>query len=124
MNQPGIEIHNTPELKYPILIAGFDGWGNALSTATGMVEYLIRLFNARPFARINPDRYYRYDVSRPVVEIEAGRLESITPPGGELFAASPGEGENDLVFLSVEEPHLHWYEFVDEVLSLGKMIYR
>lgn len=118
MSQSGIEINSTPELKHPVLIAGFDGWGNALNTATGMVEHLIGQFNAQPFASINPDRYYRFDVSRPLVNINAGRMESIAPPGGEFYAAMPGKGDADLILLSVEEPQLRWYDFVDEILAL------
>ena len=67
METQGIQVTERPELHAPLLIAGFDGWGNALDVSKGMAAYLIRKLDARPFARINPDIFYRYDKNRPEV---------------------------------------------------------
>ena len=65
MSDTGIHITELPELNNPILIAGFDGWGNALNVSEGMATYLIGKLNARKFARLNPDVFYRFDESLP-----------------------------------------------------------
>ena len=72
MSNPGIHIKELPQLKNPVLIAGFDGWGNALNISNGMVAYLIRRLKARNFADLDPDTFYRYDEQRPVVDIAEG----------------------------------------------------
>ena len=72
MNENGIKIHELPDLKNPLLIAGFDGWGNALQISSGMAAYLIRTFKAQRFAELDPDVFFRYDEKRPVVHIEDG----------------------------------------------------
>ena len=59
MSQEGISVNQLPELNNPLLIAGFDGWGNAMNVSTGMISYLVRTFKARTFARLNPDIFYR-----------------------------------------------------------------
>ena len=118
MKEQGIHIEELPRLKKPIFIAGFDGWGNALDVSKGMAAYLILKLKAQPFARINPDTFYRYDDSRPPVNIVAGNLKSFSPPGGSFFAARTGSGGNDLVILEADEPNLRWFHFVDELLSL------
>ncbi|MBW2028090.1 MAG: hypothetical protein JRH06_03085 [Deltaproteobacteria bacterium] len=69
MSQDAFEIEFMPEFKAPVLIAGFDGWGNALDVSRGMVDYLANKLGALPFARINPDLFYRFDEERPVVDI-------------------------------------------------------
>ena len=52
MNEPGIEIKETLALKNPLLIAGFEGWGNALNVSGGMAEYDIQISgNAEQLAR-------------------------------------------------------------------------
>ena len=51
-----------PDLKTPLLIAGFDGWGNALDVSRGMAAFLIRKLKAQFFAGINPDIFYLYDI--------------------------------------------------------------
>ena len=122
MKKQGIHIEELPNLKNPILIAGFDGWGNALDVSTGMVAYLIRKLKAQSFARIDPDTFYSYDTDRPMVNIEAGTLKSLSSLGGFFYAARTGSGENDVVILEADEPNLRWFHFVDELFSLcGKL---
>lgn len=118
MKKQGIHIEKLPDLKEPILIAGFDGWGNALGVSKGMAAYLIRKLKAQSFARIDPDTFYSYDADRPLTNIEAGTLKSFSPPGGSFYAARTGSGENDLVILEADEPNLRWFHFVDELFSL------
>ncbi len=122
MKKQGIHIEELPDLKEPILIAGFDGWGNALDVSTGMAGYLIRKLKAQSFARIDPDTFYSYDTDRPMVNIEAGTLKSLSSPGGIFYAARTGSDENDIVILEANEPNLRWFHFVDELFSLcGKL---
>jgi proteasome assembly chaperone (PAC2) family protein len=118
MKHQGIEIENLPQLKKPLLIAGFEGWGNALKISSGMAAYLIRKLNADQFATLNPDCFYRYDEARPMVKIEEGRLKQVTPPGGSFYASQTGPEENDVVILKADEPSLKWYQFIDELFFL------
>ena len=118
MNEPGIQINNLPDLKNPLLIAGFDGWGNALKISSGMVAYFIRKFKAQRFAEINPDQFFRYDEMRPVVHIEEGVLKGLKPPGGNFYAAQTQSDGPDLVLLKSDEPQLRWSGFVNELFNL------
>ena len=111
-----INIKQRPALKDPILICGFDGWGNALNVSMAMVTYLIHTLKGEPFARISPDLFYRYDASRPKVTIEKGTLKSISPPGGSFYAVASRPEENDLIILKANEPTLQWIHFVEELL--------
>ncbi len=122
MRDTGIHITELPELNHPILIAGFDGWGNALNVSKGMVTYLIEKLDARPFARLNPDVFYRFDEARPLVNIEDGDIKSLSPPGGSFYAMKTDGGGGDVVILRADEPNLRWYQFVDELFVLcGKL---
>jgi predicted ATP-grasp superfamily ATP-dependent carboligase len=124
---------NLPALRNPLVIAGFEGWGNALNVASGMLAYLIEALGAEAIGSIDPDSFYRYDESRPVVHIEEGQLQRLTPPGGTLFAAKIAAGPRDLVLVQAQEPQLRWFQFArelcewaagvggDTVISLGSM---
>ncbi len=118
MHPDGIHIQELPDLKKPLLIAGFDGWGNALKISSGMAAYLIRSFKAQQFAVMDPDIFYRYDEMRPVVQIEEGVMKRFSPPDGAFYAAQTAPDEPDLVILQADEPNLRWIGFVEEFFGL------
>jgi proteasome assembly chaperone (PAC2) family protein len=123
MNAQTIHIKDLPNLTNPVLIAGFDGWGNALNVSSGMAAYLIRQLNARHFADLDPDAFYRYDEQRPVVDIEEGHLNMLTPPGGSFYAVGTDDAEqSDLVILKASEPNLQWFKFVEQLFSLCRKL--
>lgn len=117
MAKDSIEFEYIPELHKPLLIAGFDGWGNALDISRGMADYLIRKLEAKPFGTIHPDDYYRFDEKRPVVTIEEGILKGIDPPGGTFFLVDRHIAGRDMIILNASEPHLNWNHFVGSLLS-------
>ena len=114
----GIKIRKLPALKNPLLIVGFDGWGNALKISSGMAAYLTRTFKAQPFAELDPDLFFRYDEKRPVVHIEEGVFKSLSPPGGTFYAAQTAPDGRGLVILKSDEPSLRWFAFVEELFAL------
>jgi proteasome assembly chaperone (PAC2) family protein len=122
MNNPGIHIKELPHLNHPLLIAGFDGWGNALNISNGMAGYLIRRMKAKQFADLDSDTFYRYDDQRPRVSIVDGILKNFKPPGGSFYAAETDNGQNDLVILKADEPNLRWYQLANQLFSLCRKL--
>ncbi len=120
-NQP-IQITEIPSLKNPILIIGFDGWGNAMNIAKGMVVYLIRKLKGKEFAKLDTDTFYRYDASRPWVSIIHGVLNSFIPPGGTFYAIKTQSGRHDIVILKAEEPNLRWFLFTEVLFDLCRKL--
>lgn len=118
MSDTGIQIKKLPKLHHPLLVAGFEGWGNAMNVSSGMVAYLTQKMKGRPFASLNPDVFYRYDESRPVVNIVDGKLISLSPPGGSFFTVKTASGRGDLILLDADEPNLKWHQFAEELISL------
>lgn len=113
-----IQIDHLPALQDPLFIAGFEGWGNALDISRGMADYLIEKLEAKSFARITPDLFYRFDEHRPLADIEEGLLKSVTPPGGLLYAADRAKAGRDLIILKAAEPNLRWMTFAKAILDL------
>lgn len=118
MSDNGIQINEFPDLKNPLLIAGFDGWGNALKISSGMAAYLIRTFKAQRFAELKSDVFFRYDETRPVVNIKEGVFKSLSSPGGAFYAVRTESDARDLVILKADEPNLRWFGFVEELFDL------
>ena len=115
-----IEILKSPELRSPFFIAGFEGWGNALDVSKVIISYLLRKLRARKFATLNGEIFYRFDESRPWVEIKEGQLHSIEPPRGEFFEAAIPDAGHDIVLFRAQEPQLRWPGFVRQVLEFCK----
>jgi len=118
MQCDGIHIKSLPALHDPLLIAGFEGWGNALDLSKGMAEYLVEKLDAKPFGTINPDPFYRFDEQRPFVDIQDGILKEIAHPGGSLYATKASPGKRDLIILKAFEPHLRWLQFADAIFTV------
>jgi len=122
MSDDGIHINELPQLNNPVLIAGFDGWGNALNISNGMVAYLIRHLAATKFADLDPDTFYRYDEQRPVVDIVEGRLNTLTTPSGSFYAVETGKNQSDIVILKANEPNLRWFRFMEVLFSICRKL--
>ena len=118
----GILIEHLPELVNPIVIVGFDGWGNALNASKGMVDYLVQKMDAQYFAGLNSDVFFRYDESRPVVKITEGVMKQYSPVGGSFYKIRTESKVHDLVILSASEPALNWLQFIDEFFQLCRRI--
>ena len=118
MKKESIILEETPSLDNPVLIAGFEGWGNALSVAVRMIDELCKRLDAKPMGHLKADRFYRYDETRPTIHIQDGRAKSIAMPGGKLYFAASGANRPDLILLRADEPALHWRKFSDDLLDL------
>lgn len=120
MLERGILVEKLPPVKESVLIAGFDGWGNAMDVSKAMASYLVRQLKAEPFATLNADLFYRYDENRPVVLIEGGILKGVVPPGGTFYAVPCRSQEVDLIILKAHEPSLRWKYFGEQLLALSQ----
>jgi hypothetical protein len=109
-----------PQLRDPVLVAGFTGWNDAGDAASDAVAWLAEHFDARPFASIDPDEHYDFQAHRPTVELLDGVIREISWPTLE-FSAAPANGVGpDLVLLSGPEPNLRWRSFCDTVLAVAR----
>ena len=107
-----------PQLRDPVMVAGFTGWNDAGDAASDAVAWLAEHFDARPFASIDPDEHYDFQANRPTVELLDGLIREISWPTLE-FSAAPANGAGpDLVLLSGPEPNLRWRSFCDTVLAV------
>lgn len=118
MNIQDLDIETIPKLDDGILIACFEGWGNALEVSSGMGQFLIRKLEALPFATIRADPFYLFKEHRPEVKIEEGILEKLDGPGCRLHVATKERVGRDIIILSGDEPDLKWFRFTHNILSL------
>jgi proteasome assembly chaperone (PAC2) family protein len=112
-----IEIEEVPELRSPLLIAAFEGWNDAADAASSVIDHLMRVWNARVVAAIDPEEFYDFQMNRPVVGTGEDGMRRITWPSTQLAVASPPGALRDVILLRGIEPNMRWRQFCAELLA-------
>ena len=111
---------NHPKLHRPVLVAGFKGWNDAADSASAAVDWLATNLAGRPFAHIDPERYYDFQTTRPHVSVRDGVTERITWPTNEFSAATGTTSNHDFIILRGVEPHFGWRTFCEAVVLVAR----
>jgi hypothetical protein len=99
------------------MLAAFEGWNDAADAASNAIEHLEREWQAQPFAAIDPEDYYDYQVNRPTVRLVDGVTRRIDWPTTRLGMAKAGDTE--VVLLRGLEPNMRWRAFCDELIGFA-----
>jgi proteasome assembly chaperone (PAC2) family protein len=113
-----IEFEELPELVDPVLIAAFEGWNDAGEASSGVLAHLETEWKATPLVELDPEDYYDFQVTRPIVELGDGVTRSIVWPTTRLLLARPPGAKRDVVLLRGIEPNMRWRSFCAEIVGL------
>jgi predicted ATP-grasp superfamily ATP-dependent carboligase len=118
---PGeLQIEHRPEVERPVLIAAFRGWNDGAQGASLAGGYLAKIWNAQQFASIDPEDFYDFQATRPMVSLVEGITRRIDWPDNDFYHASPeGLGRDALLLLGVE-PNLRWRRFTSLIVELAR----
>jgi hypothetical protein len=103
-----------PSFDAPVVVAAFDGWVDAGSAATTVLDVVGE--SSPVIARFDPDQLFDYRARRPTLEIHDGRLASLDWPEITLRAAR--FGSRDVLILSGAEPDDRWRQLAAETIEL------
>jgi proteasome assembly chaperone (PAC2) family protein len=107
-----------PALRSPVVLAAFEGWNDAGDAATTALRTLVSLWEADPFADIDPEEFFDFTANRPQVRLVDGRTRSIDWPSNEFWSATIPGTDIDVVLLQGTEPGLRWRTFSEQVLEV------
>jgi hypothetical protein len=103
-------------LRAPNALLAFGGWVDAGSGGTGGVRHLIGSLSARKLAEIEPEEFYSFTDTRPLVAVTGPGERSVHWPRGEFHGAIL-EHDHDLILFVAPEPNLKWRAFASVVLD-------
>ncbi|MGH3414400.1 MAG: PAC2 family protein [Marmoricola sp.] len=112
-----IEIEDVPELVDPVLVCAFEGWNDAAGAATGVVDHLLEVWDARLVGALDPEDFYDFQVNRPAVTTDEEGMRRITWPSTQIYLARPPDAHRDVVLLRGIEPSMRWRQFCAELLA-------
>ena len=98
-------------------MAAFEGWNDAGEAASGVISHLGIEWDAKPIAAMDPEDFYDFQVTRPVVEMAEGRTERLVWPTTRFSMARPEGLGRDVVLVHGIEPNMRWRAFTEELLS-------
>jgi proteasome assembly chaperone (PAC2) family protein len=108
-----------PNLTKPYLIIGFEGWPNAAEVSSYALQHLVDHLEAKEFASIPTENFYKISSLRPMAVIKEGRLVELKSPGNHFYYVKNPLSKDLILFYGVE-PHLRWNIFADLLLDLAE----
>jgi proteasome assembly chaperone (PAC2) family protein len=109
-------------VRRPVLIVAFSGWNDAAEAATTATRYLANGLGARPFAEIDPEEFYHFGLSRPLVRFRPGSdtEREIVWPATEFSITQSRDLMRDVIFGVAAEPHLRWKQYCRAVMEVAR----
>ena len=117
---PLITFSERPELRDPIMLVAFEGWNDAAEAASSAVQHLRKAWEATRFATIDPEEFYDFAETRPMVRLVNRTERQIDWPANEFFYHRDPAGPRDYVLLLGVEPQLKWRTFTRLLLDTAR----
>lgn len=117
----GVNWEHRPRMAKPVLVVAFGGWNDAGDAATGAIRFLAGKWHARSFATIDPEDYFDFSQSRPIVRIDDAVTREIEWPTNRFTATSKPKTCN-VLFLHGTEPQLRWKTFCSTIIEVAQSL--
>jgi proteasome assembly chaperone (PAC2) family protein len=115
-----LQFESRPELDRPVMIAAFRGWNDGGQGASLAGAYLARAWAATQFASSDPENFYDFQATRPMVSLVDGESRQVDwPENTFLHAPMPGSGRDAIILLGVE-PNLRWRTFSELITGVAR----
>jgi len=106
-----------------VLLVAFEGWNDATEGASGALKAIAEQLQMNTLGAVDPEDYYDFQFSRPMVELDANGNRIISWPGCELLQSSSEKlTENsalqNLYLLLGTEPSRRWLSFAGEIMEM------
>lgn len=104
-------------LREPIMVAAFRGWNDAASAASTALATVGEALGAHRVAVIDPDEFYDFQSTRPIIDTSVDGSGAITWPEVEIYTARIDGSQHDLVLVAGSEPSMRWRSFTRTLLG-------
>jgi predicted ATP-grasp superfamily ATP-dependent carboligase len=120
--QPLVWESRPDGLRAPAMVCAFKGWNDAGDAASTALSFVGSALGATRFARIDPEEFYDFQATRPLVRLKDGQAREIVWPGVDIFAARIPRAPRDLVLVAGPEPSMRWRGFTSLIIDLAEAL--
>lgn len=113
----GFSIAEVPPLRSPVVILAFTGWSDTGTVTTDAARRLIDAYNGERYVTVDPEDYYVFTETRPMVRLDASGVRELQWPKNEAYWAKLPAEEHDLIVVTGAEPNLRWRTFSEQISS-------
>lgn len=110
-------VDDAPELDAPVLVYWFNGFVDAGSAGSGLVDTLLSELDHQVIARFDADRLVDYRARRPQMLFAEGAFQDYTEPELVLHLVRD-DGGSPFLLLTGPEPDVMWEAFAEAVIEL------
>jgi proteasome assembly chaperone (PAC2) family protein len=115
-----ITVEELPSLRKPLLVMAFAGWNDAAQSATMAARYLVGTWSAHRFASVDPEEFFDFTSTRPMVKIGTDGTRQLDWPANDFYYHQLPSLDRDVLIFVGTEPSLRWRTFVSEVLEVAE----
>ncbi|GAC1379103.1 MAG: filament polymerization regulator ParJ [Marmoricola sp.] len=113
------DLGGSDGLTNPLMLAAFEGWNDCGAAATGVIDHLIDVWDARLVGAMDPEDFYDFQVNRPNVSTDESGMRRITWPSTQIYLARSATLGRDVLLVRGIEPNMRWRQFCAELLAAG-----
>lgn len=107
-------------LRDPMVVIAFSGWSDAAQAASDAADHLVSLYSGDVVATVDPDDYYDFQTSRPLVSLAEDGERVISWPTTEvLLCRLP---MRDVVVIRGPEPNFRWPSFAAALSAIVAVV--
>jgi len=108
-----------PVLRSPRALIAWRGWNDAADAASGAAAFLLgQSDDPAPFAAIEPEEFYDFQMRRPLVEMSDGGTRRLVWPATRAHALIREDADHDLVVITGDEPNMRWKTYTRSIGAL------
>ncbi len=120
--QPLVWESRPDGLRAPAMVCAFKGWNDAGDAASAALSFVGSALGATRFARIDPEEFYDFQATRPLIRTGDGQAREIIWPGVDIFQARVPRAPRDLILLAGPEPSMRWRSFSSLIIDLAEAL--
>ncbi len=110
--------YRKPLLSDPVAILAFEGWSDAGNTASGCIENICGNYDVEPFAELNSEGFYNYQMRRPVVEVKAIGERNFHWPQTSFYSVEDYKLKREVIIVFGEEPSMKWKKYSENISNV------